>query len=228
MTELTAPELATRLGVSRRRATTLLVNGRIEARQLPSGMWLADSDSVARFERLSPRGQGRKLSTDSAWGLLWELSGLDVTWLTPSTHARIRRRIRESSAEDLAVAVAPRTAARHFRTANAQNGASGLIYTARAASSHLADLGVDLMPDLRRISGYVRTGTAAEFAESHYMIAASDGLHVLFENTLPILYTETEMPAAVIAADLCRSTDTRERAAGLLALEKLRAQWLSQ
>ena len=109
MTDLTATELATRLGVTRRRALALLAEGRISARRLANGAWLADADAVVRFERTAQRGSGRTLSADAAWGLLWELSGLEVDWLSASTHARVRRRIREATGAEIATVVAART-----------------------------------------------------------------------------------------------------------------------
>ncbi len=52
MTDLTATELATRLGVTHRRALALLADGDISALRLANGIWLADADAVARSDRL--------------------------------------------------------------------------------------------------------------------------------------------------------------------------------
>jgi hypothetical protein len=224
MADMTATELAERLGVTRRRATALLASGAVTGRRLANGMWLADTDSVSRYESAARRGQGRTLDAATAWGLLWELSGLDADWLTPSTRSRIRRRIREAGAEELSRAVASRTIARHYRAANSERAAEGLIRTGRAA---IGSLGTELIEDRRRVSGYARTGTPDDYAAAHFMVADIAGQDVIFENTLPILYVEDTMPAAVIAADLAVSTDTRERSAGQRALEGLRQSWLA-
>lgn len=228
MTDLTATELATRLGVTRRRALALLSDGKISARRLANGAWLADADAVARFERTAQRGSGRTLSADAAWGLLWELSGLDVGWLSASTHARVRCRIREATGGEIASVVAARTTARYFAAANAERASANLIQTARAASEVLDTLGVDLITDRRRVSGYVRTGTVADYATNNFMLARSDSSDVLYENTLPVEFTGDMMPSAVVAADLARSTDTRERAAGIWAIEELKKRWLAK
>ena len=82
MSDMTATELASRLGVSRRHAVDLLADGAITGRKLSSGAWLADADSVLRYEASARRGGGRTLDADTAWGLLLELSGLDAAWLT--------------------------------------------------------------------------------------------------------------------------------------------------
>ena len=59
MSDLTATELASRLSVSRRHAVDLLADGAITGRKLSSGAWLADADSVLRYEASARRGGGR-------------------------------------------------------------------------------------------------------------------------------------------------------------------------
>lgn len=224
MADMTASELAERLGVTHRRATDLLASGTVAGRRLANGAWLADADSVTRYETAARRHRGRALDAATSWGLLWELSGLDADWLTPSTQSRVRRRIRQTGAEELARAVAGRATARRYRAANIQRAAEGLITTGRAAAGQLDS---ELIDDRRRVSGYVRSGTVDEYAEAHFMVADSAGQEVIYENTLPIRYDEDAMPAAVIAADLAVSTDTRERSVGLRVIEELRRAWLA-
>jgi hypothetical protein len=224
MAELTVTELAVRLGVTTRRARDLLDTGEIAGRQLANRTWLADSDAVLRYETAARRGKGRGLDTASAWGLLWELSGLDASWLTPSTRARVRRRIRHSNAGEIAKSVAKRTVARRYAAANVERASADLIATGRAAAG---SLGSDLLDDRRRVAGYVRSGSADDYAEQHFMVADTAGQDVVYENTLPIHFDGGEMPVAVVAADLATSTDTREQSAGLRALEELRQAWLA-
>lgn len=217
-------ELAERLGVTPRRARVLLSSGQIGGRQLANRTWLADSDSVARYESTARRGSGRTLDPASAWGLLWELSGLDADWLTQSTRTRLRSRIRNSGAEEIARAVSARTVAHRYTAANAERAARGLIATGRAA---VGSLGTSLMDDRRRVAGYVRDGSPDDYAAQHFMVADRKGQDVVFENTLPIPFEHEVMPSAVVAADLAASTDTRERSAGLGAIEQLRQAWLA-
>ncbi len=223
MSDLTATELAVRLGVTRRRAVDLLGSGEIAGRRLANGTWLADSDAVARYEVLGERGSGRTLDRDTAWGLLWELSGLNSDWLSSRTRARIRQRIRESTSDDLVKAVAKRTVAHRYAAANAEHAAAELIATGRAAADMLEG---DLISDRRRVSGYVRSGTPDEYAAAHFMVPDLGGQDVVYENTLPVDFDGDMMPSAVVAADLAMSTDTRERSAGLRAIEELRQAWL--
>lgn len=224
MADLTATELASRLGVSRRHAVDLLADGAIIGYKLSSGAWLANADSVLRYETSARRGGGRKLDTDTAWGLLWELSGLHAAWLTRSTLSRVRGRLRTWSAEELARAVSGRTRVHHYRAANATSASQELIATGRSAAGQLR---VGLMDDTRQVSGYVRHGEVGEYARKHFMVASIGGQDVLYDNTLPIMYDGDTMPAAVIAADLAVSTDTRERSGGLRALAELRNAWLA-
>lgn len=225
MVTLTTAELAERLAISQRHARELISCGVISGHQISTGVWLADSDSVARYEATERRGKGRKLAPDTAWALLWMLSGLNAQWVPPSSRARIRARLRRDTPDALARAVASRTTARRYQAANVAKAAEGLIATGRAAAGQL---GVGLMDDRRAAVGYPPTRvTAAEYAKKRFMVESPTGQHIVYDNTLPIPYTEDSMPLAVIAADLAASTDTRERAGGLRALEELRAHWLT-
>lgn len=224
MVDLTATQLAERLGVTTRRARDLLRSEEITGRQLANGTWLADSDAVARYEVSASRGSGRTLDSATAWGLLWELSGLDAEWLSASTRARVRRRIRESDAAAIAAAASKRARAHRFTAANAERASAELIRTGRAAVSVLD---TDLLEDGRQVAGYVRSGAVEDYAKSHFMVPTGVGRDVIYENSLPIGCEAETMPAAVVAADLATSTDTRERSAGLQALEEMRKRWLA-
>ncbi len=222
--DMTVTEVAERLGITRRAVTYLLDDGSITGRRLTSGTWIIDADAVSRWEYIGQRGKGRPLNTSTAWAVLWELSGLDAEWLERTTRFRLRDRIRGYDAPGLARAVAKRTVAHRYRAANAARAADGLIATGRAAADSLE---MGLIRDRSRVSGYVREGTADAWADSHFMLRDSTGHDVIYDNTLPIRYEADEMPSAVVAADLARSTDTRERSAALRALEQMRQAWLA-
>lgn len=137
MVDLTATQLAERLGVTTRRARDLLRSETITGRQLANGTWLADSDAVARYKVSANRGSSRTLDAATAWGLLWELFGLDAGWLSSSTRASVRRRIRDSDAAAIAAAVSKHAQTHRFTSANAELVSAGLIRTGRAAVSVL-------------------------------------------------------------------------------------------
>ena len=224
MVEITVSQLGERLGITRRRALELLRTEVVAGRQLANGIWLADGDSVLRYEVTAARGSGRTLDAATAWGLLWELSGLEADWLSASTRARVRRRIKDLSGPEIVSAVARRTKAHRYTAANADLAASGLIRTGRAAID-LID--TELIEDHRDVCGYVCSGNVPDYARSHFMAARTNGRDVLYENTLPVRYDEAAMPPAVIAADLATGADTRERSAGLRVIEELRRRWLA-
>lgn len=120
--------------------------------------------------------------------------------------------------------VSKRSRAHRFSAANAERASVDLIRTGRSAVSVLD---TDLIEDTRQVTGYIRLGTIQGYAKSHFMAPQTDGRDVLYENSLPIDYEAETMPAAVVAADLAMSTDTRERRAGLQALEEMRQRWLA-
>lgn len=225
MADLTVAQLAKRLGVSQRRANDIIATGAVTARQLENGTWLVNSDSVARYEIRRTR-QGRHLDPATAWALLWELSGLTTTWLNPRTLQRVRQRIRTSDHISIANAVANRTRAHRYRASNPDRVAPDVIGTGRFAVDTLS---TNLIEDRRRIQGYVPTGADVDaFAFEHFMVPDEAGGDILYENTLPISFDAPHMPAAVVAADLAQSIDTRERSAGLTALEEMREHWLAE
>lgn len=223
MSDMTVAELATRLGVSQRRANDLLATSAIDGRQLSNGVRLADADSVTRYE-LRRKRAGRNLDARTAWAILYELSGRPVNWLPRSTHGRMRMRIREGNVEELASAVATRTRVHRYRSANSERAAVDLIPTGRAAVEIVQ---TDLITDSRRAQGYVPAGTTvAEYATTHFMLPDDSGTDLLYENTAPE-GLGVPLPA-VVAADLAMSTDTRERSAGIGALRELREAWLEK
>jgi len=228
MTDLTTADVARRLGVTIRRALGLVLEKKIAGRQLSSGVWLIDAASVARYERMASHGSGRTLSQATSWAVLWELSGLEVTWLGESTHARVKRRIRDSSAEDIARLVATRTTEHRYTAANPERVQAKLMATGRAGISALRHLDLDLADDQRSVCGYVTEGSLENFAVDNFLLVARDRQDVLYENTLPIQWDADIMPSAVVAADLARSSLSREHSAGVLALGLLREQWLAR
>lgn len=226
MVEMTSTEVARRLGVTSRRVHDLVGSNDIHGHRLASGAWLIDSDSVLRYEAKHRGYPGRALDPATSWAILWELSGLPATWLPARTYARVRNRLAHMTADALARAVASRTSATNFRSANIERVLPDIIATGRLAADVLA---TELMSDRRRAIGYVPLGTDVDdFARKHFMVADVAGQDMLFVNTLPVEYAGTAMPPGVVAADLAVSLDTRERSAGLQALEEMQGRWLAR
>ena len=197
MAEISVASLAKRLGVSQRRANDLVADRAVIGRRTDSGAWLVDADSVNEY--LRRRRTRRGLTNEAAWALLWLLDARTVDWVSESTLARLRRRIRERDADQLARDVAGRTRSHRYRAANAELAAEGLVLTGRSAASKLD---TDLLDDRRLVRGYVPGGTAvSSWAAEHFMVEDETGQDILFDNTLPGgVDVEEEMPAAVVAA----------------------------
>lgn len=222
MAQMSVASLANQLGVTQRRANQIVASGQISAQRTDSGAWLVDTDSADAYARRHRNTRG--LSTDAAWALLFMLAGRRVEWTSASTLARVRRRIREQRAADIAQSVAGRTQAYRFRAANLELAEKGLLLTGRSAIDALS---TDLLPDRGRLYGYVPRGsTIDEWAKSHFMVADAAGAVHLFTNTLPASGADESIPASVVAADLAVSADARERAAGVDALDEMRTAWL--
>jgi hypothetical protein len=219
--ELSSSEVAERLRISHGHAAQLMRSGVIGARQLPSGDWLTNAGAIETYEMTVKRGRGRALSSASAWGVLWELSGLRPSWLTSSTRSRLRGQLAQWSSEDIIRAVAGRTRATRYSSTEAIPSV-GLISTGRSVAGHLR---VGLKSNPKLASGYPRTGTVAEYVTLARMKPDYEGKHALFENTLPVAFREDRMPVAVIAADLARDPSPDNRAKGLQALEQIWDDW---
>ncbi len=216
------PEVSAILGVGPRRAATLMQAGKIQGRKLQSGAWITPPDAVDRYARSTRLGRGRMMTPATAWGVLWELSGLKPSWLPASTRSRVRAHIARSDAEGLIRADAGRTSIGYYEAGDADAARPGLILTARAAAGTLRLL----KSERYVINGYVRSGDLHAYAAECGMVTAIGGRHVLFANTLPIDYAGSHMPKAVVAMDLARTTEGRSRAKAVIALERLREEWV--
>lgn len=223
MQELMTKDAALALGVSQRQVTELLRAGKLDGEQLQDGTWLVSRRALGE-RRAIHIGSGRAWSASSSWALLGELSGRATEGLSQSTQARIRRRIRDSSVDEIASKVATRTRVHRYSADSLTRTAADLTLTGASA----ADL-VDrtLTPETRRVEGYVRAGDLDDFVRRHLLTLDAEGDVTIYEAP------ESEVLGrhasnATIAADLARSVSTRERSAGLVALEDMRQAWLAK
>lgn len=213
------------LGVGPRRTATLLQSGFIQGSKLWSGVWITTPAAVRLYADNARMGRGRTMTPATAWGVLWELSGLVPSWLPAATHSRVRDHIRRSNAEELIRADFARTRISYYESRSADRAREGLIRTARAAG---ASIGI-VRNDRYAVNGYVRDGRPNDHATRTGMVPTIGGRHILFTNTLPIDFTGDRMPKAVVAMDLARTTtDDRTRAKALIVLERLQEEWMKQ
>jgi hypothetical protein len=224
MKELSTDEARRRLEVSPQQVRALLRSGRLDGRQLPSGEWLVDEDSLER-RVAAKHGPGRNWSSVSSWALLCELSGREEPVdISPRTHARVRERIRLSTAEDIARRVATRTPVRRYDADDMLAAGADMVLTGGAAVNEIDS---DLAPQFTTIEGYVDAGEIEKFERDHMLIPDRNGSIVVYENPGIFSNKLSHAPLAVVAADLARSSATRERSAGVKALEEMRQRWLA-
>jgi hypothetical protein len=223
MDSLMTKDAALALGVSQRQITDLLIAGKLTGEQLGDGTWLVSPRSIAE-RRSFNAGAGRTWSAASSWALLGELSGKAAAGLSESTLARIRRRIRTSNAEEIVRKVASRTTAHRYAADSIERTAADLVLTGKSAAHRIDS---ELTNQARSVEGYVREGELETFVRRHLLSADQNGDVTIYERSGELNAHENYASDAVIAADLARSTATRERAAGIAALEKMRHKWLA-
>jgi hypothetical protein len=217
-------DAALALGVSQRQVTDLLRAGKLAGEQLSDGTWLVTPRSINERQSVNA-GAGRTWSAASSWALLGELSGQSSTGLSQSTLARIRRRIRTSTAEEIARKVASRTIAHRYAADSITKTASELVLTGKSAADVID---TELTSQTQVVEGYLRDETLESFARRHLLSADDNGEVTIYERHDSLNFDGHHAPDAVIAADLARSTSTRERSAGLAALEEMRQRWLAK
>lgn len=220
--EMSSVEVAERVGVSHRQAASLMRSGAITSRQLRSGAWLTSSGAIDRYLATRRRGRGRTLKPGTAWGVLWELSGLRADWLSSSTRARVLDHIASRTPAELVHADSSRTTVHYFARAKEGSGTE-LIPT---GSADAARLRVGMKSKRHLVCAYPLGRTIEEVATAANLVPSYGGVHQLFENTLPIEWDGPRMPKAVVAADLAQSVNESERTKALTALAYLQRAWL--
>jgi hypothetical protein len=223
MQELMTKDAALALGISQRQITDLLRAGKLGGEQLQDGTWLVSRRALGE-RRTIHAGSGRAWSASSSWALLGELSGRATEGLSQSTQARIRRRIRDSSVDEIARKVATRTSVHRYVADSLSRTAADLTLTGASA----ADV-VDrtLTSETRRVEGYVREGDLDDFVRRHLLTLDAEGDVTIYEAPESEVFGRRASDAT-IAADLARSVSTRERSAGLAILENMRQAWLAR
>ncbi len=216
-------DAALALGISQRQITELLRAGKLGGEQLQDGTWLVFRRALGE-RRAIHAGSGRAWSASSSWALLGELSGRATEGLSQSTQARIRRRIRDRSVDEIARKVATRTRVHRYTADSLSRTAADLTLTGASA----ADV-VDrtLTAETRKVEGYVRAGDLDDFVRRHLLTLDAEGDVTIYEAPESEVFGR-HASNATIAADLARSVSTRERSAGLAILENMRQAWLAR
>lgn len=223
MHDLMTKDAALALGISQRQVTELLRSGKLNGEQLQDGTWLVSRRSIGERRALHT-GAGREWSASSSWALLDELSGREAEGLSQSTYDRMKRRIRTTSGDEIARKVATRLSARRYAADSLARITADLVLTGMSAAEVVDRT---LTSEIRRVEGYVREGQLDEFVRRHLLTLDPEGDVTIYEAPESQLVGR-HASEAVIAADLARSVSTRERSAGLAALEDMRQAWLAR
>ena len=221
LAEMSTAEAARELGVTRQHVDALLTSGALTGRTIDGRRWLVDASSVRAYDaiRTTP---GARWSPTAAWAVLDTLDGAALP-ADPKLRHRTATRIRTLDARTLGRKVATRVTTHRFVAEDRDAVAADLALTGGSAhAEHITGL-----TGARTITeGYLRGQDLEAFIVRHLLIPDANG-NVIVYNGAGDRYATTEPGPAVIAADLIRSTNTRERSAGLTLLEGLRTAWLA-
>ena len=217
----TTSQAARLLGVGRHEVARLVRNGILRARKTDSGTLAIDPGSVHAHEALS-QFKGRPWSPQTAWAALLAIGGDDVSWLEYHKRRRLLLKLKEIGAGELIWLARNRMEARRYLVSPSFEDDVRKALVATGMASVLAnDLGLASTAPV--LDGYVVGMTAEELERDFFLVEDATGsCTARFASDLPdSLADATGMPAAVVAADLAMSVDTRERRRGLAYLEGL-------
>ena len=220
---LSVPEAAQRLQVNSARVRAMIRAGLLDAAKL-GGRWVVSAESVDRRAKVSAE-PGRHFSSKRAWGLLLLAGGSSPDWLSRSDLSRLRRRLKESTLEELAPRLRSRalTDALRAHPSDLQRLAAedALVLAGLSAASHY-DLGLAYPAD--SLEAYVPIKQVAGLKKK-YALQPSATPNVILrvvEGVWPFEEGATVAPATVVGLDLLESDDARLRRAGQVLLRRQR------
>lgn len=218
MNEMTTATAAGHLQVSERQVERLARAGELVITRNVGRSLLLDSASVHVWVGRNRR-QGRPWSAATAWAALALLSGETVDWMAASALSRLRHRLRNSEAADLAWLV------RRRATVHRMQGWGDDTGLQRTGVSALRDLHIAALFDLsaveRGTDGYVRAGDFDSVTRKLGMIRDVSGDVRVRVVPNDAGYAADHLLIAAVAVDLMESLDTRESAAALRMLQGL-------
>ncbi len=212
---MTTAQAAEALGVGVHNVGRLVREGEFSCMRTAGGAMLIPAIEVQEYAQLR-QGRGRPLASTIAMAALWELSGIRAGWLDYSQARRLRMRLAAVPAVDLVWQARKRARVLTFRCDSSfLNTAANMVVL--SGRSCLDEFG--LVSDADVLEGYVRADSLDTVIGSCFMVPDSTGNVVLHVAEWMPENVGAAMPIAVSAADLAASLDTRERSAGLEALE---------
>ncbi|MBU4213222.1 MAG: helix-turn-helix domain-containing protein [Actinobacteria bacterium] len=218
---MTTEVAAERLGVSQRQVQRLIASGQLPARRTAGDAWLVDALSLNALARARP-SRGRPWIRETAWAVLWELSGLATTVPTRRTSARTMARLGSMSPDALVHACRRRATPHRFRASESFLDAlrDRVALTGPSATTVGA---FEMDADLGRVDGYCSRASLDDLVVRFHLAPDERGNVTLRVVEAPGegLLDRRSMPVAVVAVDLAESYEPRERTAGIRTLRRL-------
>jgi len=220
---LSISEAANELRINPSRVRSLVASGKLPGVKI-GGRWLLDRRDIANWAR-SPRPAGRPFEAANAWGVLFLASGLDVPWLDPQAHWRIRQALRANGLADLRPRLLRRSESHRFF---AHPGELGRLRrrdgAVRSGVSAAGAYELDLAPG-REIDVYVRAGELDDIQREHALEPAPHGegnvvLRVVPDSAWHLAGLEVA-PRAAVAVDLSEDPDSRSARIGSAELKRI-------
>ena len=214
MSQISSQTAAEILGVSAHEVRRLAAEGRFEGTRYVGRSLLLESEAVHRLAR-HHRRRGRPWSERVAWAALSLLSGKGAMWLSSSERARLKHRLRNTSAADLPHLAMRRAEVRHFRarTPSLQDLAELIVPTATSALDETQQQ-LGLTDAHRHVDGYVPVNELVSLQARFGLIEDPKGNVTLRTVTVEDAFVGGAAPRAAVALDLAGSLSTRESAAG--------------
>lgn len=215
---LSATEAAERLGITPRRVSALVRDGRLRAQRI-GGRLLIDGDDVDARNAVGP-AVGHPFSPRRAWGLILLAAGVDPSVDLP-TKSKLRRLLRERDLWSMRGRLVNRAEGHDLRAHSsdiARIGAEpGLVRTGGRAA---ADAGFGLIAPDAPLEAYVDQSTADRLIE-RYRLAPSPRPNVVLRvvsDEVRSWLTGPLAPRPAIALDIAEDLDPRSQEVARSAL----------
>jgi len=210
---MTTAEAATYLQVSQRQVERLAQYGAITRVKQVGRVWMVDVESVTAWAK-KDRHRGRPWDEATAWAGLWQLSGLDIPWLTGQATRRLNERLATIDEARFSWVCRTRAQVKKFRVS--ESFVPQLATCVRTSGLQAVEPGRDLLsPSDGRVEGYVTSEECHRAVDDYFMVDDPSGNAVLRVTDFPVVdQWSGVMPVAVVAMDLIDCADPRASAAG--------------
>lgn len=207
---MSTADAAQRLGLSTRQVRKLVVAGTIKE----AARGVLDATSVDRYAAIERTGT-QAWAPETAWAAVALLAALDAPWLGRDQTARLRRRLRDLTPEQLVERTRDRATVTRYSAHRSVLPRIG----AQLARPPREALGLAATMD-DSIDGYLAAAFLDQIVRANALKEDPDGNLTLRTTALDVDAITTLAATDVLAAlDLAASLDTRERHAALTYLQ---------